>query len=142
MTGSGDLVPLATAEHATATIWDAIRMRPRTVLVTAALAIVTLGLVMNWSALVAAGIAPLLISALPCAVMCALGLCMSRMGKSSCAAETAPQQSAGGTPLELNPPSERLDGPQLAFDLTQPAPDETASVDQLRQQQDRTPTHA
>ena len=71
MTGSRELVPLATAERATVTIWNAVRMRPRTVLVTAALAIVTVGLVMNWSALVAAGVAPLLISALPCAIMCA-----------------------------------------------------------------------
>ena len=142
MTGSRELVQLATTERAAATIGDAIRMQPRTVLVAAALAIVTLGVVMNWSALVAAGIALLLISALPCAVMCALGLCMSRISKSSCAAETAPQQSAGEKPLQLSPASERLEGPQLALDLTHPAPDETAGVEQRQQQQDRRPTHA
>ena len=142
MTGSRELVPLATAERATATIWNAIRMRPRIVLVTPALAIVTVGLVMNWSALVAAGIAPLLISALPCAVMCALGLCMSRMGKNSCATETAPQQSAGETPLQLNSAPERVEGPQLAFDLAQPADGDAVGADQLQRQQKRRSAHA
>jgi hypothetical protein len=139
MIGSRELVPLATADRA-ATVWNALRMRPRIVLVTAALGVVTVGLVMNWSALVAAGIAPLLISALPCAVMCALGLCMSRMGKSSCTTETAPQQSE--TPLQLNPAPERLEGPQLSFDLPHPADGEAADANQLQQQQDRSPTHA
>jgi len=35
-----------------------------------------LGAYYNWAWLVAAGIAPILLSALPCAAMCALGLCM------------------------------------------------------------------
>src|SRR6266700_3301349 len=34
------------------------------------------GIGLNWSWLVATGIAPILISVLPCLVMCALGLCM------------------------------------------------------------------
>src|SRR3546814_9870836 len=38
------------------------------------------GLVLNWSWLVAVGIAPILIAVLPCVAMCALGLCMSRAG--------------------------------------------------------------
>jgi hypothetical protein len=42
-----------------------------------------LGLALNWGWLVAAGIAPLLLMALPCAAMCALGLCMNKMGRSS-----------------------------------------------------------
>jgi len=33
------------------------------------------GLTLNWSWLVAAGIAPILISVLPCAAMCAIGAC-------------------------------------------------------------------
>src|SRR3546814_10704223 len=40
------------------------------------------GLVLNWSWLVAVGIAPILIAVLPCVAMCALGLCMSRAGRS------------------------------------------------------------
>ena len=41
-----------------------------------------LGAAFNWKWLVAAGIAPLLLSVLPCLVMCALGLCMGRMNGS------------------------------------------------------------
>ncbi len=41
------------------------------------------GLGLNWSWLVAAGVAPLLLSVLPCVVMCALGLCMMHMTKKS-----------------------------------------------------------
>ena len=49
--------------------------RPRVLVTLAAIAIVT-GLALNWSWLVAAGLAPLLISTLPCLVMCAFGVCM------------------------------------------------------------------
>lgn len=46
------------------------------------------GLVFNWNWLVAIGAAPLLIAALPCLAMCALGLCMNRIaGRSSAPAE-------------------------------------------------------
>jgi hypothetical protein len=34
------------------------------------------GIGLNWNWLVAAGIAPILLSTLPCLVMCGLGLCM------------------------------------------------------------------
>ena len=50
-----------------------------------ALAVVAIGagLAFNWSWLVAAGIAPILVALLPCLAMCALGLCMSEiMGRS------------------------------------------------------------
>lgn len=52
-----------------------------------AAAVVAASLASNWNWLVAAGIAPLLISVLPCVAMCALGLCMNRMTGRSCAAE-------------------------------------------------------
>lgn len=42
------------------------------------------GLALNWNWLVAAGIAPILIAALTCLVMCGLGLCMHKMTGSSC----------------------------------------------------------
>lgn len=41
------------------------------------------GLIFKWNWLVAAGIAPLLLSVLPCVAMCALGLCMRKMSASS-----------------------------------------------------------
>src|SRR6266508_6001102 len=56
---------------------------PRGWLALDALALV-LGIVLNWPWLVAAGLAPLLLSALPCAVMCGLGLCASKMANDSC----------------------------------------------------------
>ena len=66
------------------------------------------GLAFNWSWLVAAGIAPVLLSLLPCAAMCALGLCMNRMVGRSCSTDTsAPPTSrsigADDTPI---PPRE------------------------------------
>lgn len=57
----------------------------RGLLILAGLAL-TAGLVLNWSWLVAVGIAPVLIAVLPCIAMCALGLCMSRAGGKSCSA--------------------------------------------------------
>jgi hypothetical protein len=59
----------------------------RGIIVLATVAVVA-GLTFNWSWLVAAGVAPILLSLLPCAVMCALGLCMTRMGGRSCSADT------------------------------------------------------
>ena len=55
------------------------------------------GLALNWSWLVAAGIAPFLLSALPCVAMCALGLCMGRKGGQSCSAENTPSKTTDTT---------------------------------------------
>lgn len=49
--------------------------RSRVLLILATIAIVA-GLVLNWNWLVAAGLAPILISTLPCLVMCVFGVCM------------------------------------------------------------------
>jgi len=57
----------------------------RTALAIVALAVIGAGLALNWSWLVAAGIAPILVALAPCAAMCALGLCMGRMGGKWCA---------------------------------------------------------
>jgi hypothetical protein len=48
-----------------------------------ALALISGGLIWQWSWLVAVGVAPLLVSAVPCVAMCALGLCMHRMSSHS-----------------------------------------------------------
>lgn len=61
-------------------------------LVLAGTAVVAAGLAFNWSWLVAAGVAPLLLSVLPCVAMCAFGLCMSRMTGGSCSKQAAPQE--------------------------------------------------
>src|SRR3546814_12794177 len=57
----------------------------RGLLILAAVAIVA-GLALNWSWLVAVGIAPILLGVLPCLAMCALGLCMPHAGSTSCGA--------------------------------------------------------
>src|SRR6266851_1843172 len=63
----------------------------RWALVAIALVVAAGGIALNWSWLVAAGIAPVLLTLLPCAVMCGLGLCMNKLVGSSCA--TQPAQS-------------------------------------------------
>ena len=67
-------------------------------LIAAAVAVAVAGIAFNWTWLVAAGIAPLLISVLPCVGMCALGLCMNRMTGGA----SGPQPPAG-EPEETGP---------------------------------------
>ena len=64
-------------------------------------AAVIAGAALNWGWLATAGIAPLLLSVLPCAAMCALGLCMSRMGGSRSSLNGAPDTTA--PPLSAPP---------------------------------------
>ena len=61
------------------------------------------GAAFNWSWLVAAGIAPLIVTALPCVAMCALGLCANKMMGKSCATEGAAEKPNG--PSTREPPS-------------------------------------
>ena len=74
------------------------------------------GAALNWSWLVAAGIAPLLLTALPCGAMCALGLCANRMMGKSCSAEAAPDKpgdlSIDQPPSQAGAPLPRLTGGQ------------------------------
>ena len=58
-------------------------------LILLALAIIGAGVTLNWGWLVAIGIAPILLALAPCAAMCALGVCMSKMGGKSCSNESA-----------------------------------------------------
>jgi hypothetical protein len=59
------------------------------------------GLWLGWSSLVAAGLAPLLLSVLPCVVMCALGLCMKGHSKSH-------DSNSANTPDEEGNKTQRL----------------------------------
>lgn len=54
----------------------ALMMTRRGLMVLAIVAIVT-GLALNWSWLLAIGVAPILLSVLPCLVMCAVGACFA-----------------------------------------------------------------
>jgi hypothetical protein len=50
----------------------------RSLLIAAGVIVIVAGAALNWSLLVALGLAPILISLMPCAAMCALGLFMTR----------------------------------------------------------------
>lgn len=64
---------------------------------------VVAGLAFNWSWLVAAGILPVLLTALPCVAMCALGLCMHRMGGRSCSTDTSAPPTSRGSGADETP---------------------------------------
>jgi hypothetical protein len=53
------------------------------------LSALVIGAALNWSWLVAVGVSPLLLTVLPCAVMCGLGLCMNKMTGSSCSTSSS-----------------------------------------------------
>ena len=62
-------------------------------LIVLAIGIAVAGVAMNWGWLVAVGMAPILLAVLPCAAMCALGLCMKKGGGKS-------RSSGNKTPAE------------------------------------------
>ena len=53
----------------------------RWVLLVLGILVLTIGAALNWSWLVAAGIAPILLSLAPCALMCAVGLCSMKKSR-------------------------------------------------------------
>ena len=73
----------------------------RSGLIAAAVLIITAGIVFNWSWLVAAGFAPIILAVLPCAAMCALGLCANKLAAraegSDAAKDATSRQSADAT---------------------------------------------
>lgn len=75
--------------------------RARTWLLVGALALIA-GAALNWSWLVAAGVAPLILAIAPCAVMCGLGFCMTH--GSTCKREASPE------PSEMKPSAAALAG--------------------------------
>lgn len=60
--------------------------------------VVTLGVGLNWSWLAAAGITPILVGLLPCAAMCAIGLCLPRLMRANAAEQTTPRDLSSGAP--------------------------------------------
>ncbi|TIS50634.1 MAG: hypothetical protein E5W96_07870 [Mesorhizobium sp.] len=69
-------------------------------LIAGGVAVAVAGLAFNWSWLVAAGIASVLLSVLPCVAMCALGLCMNRM--TACSTENVPSGEDADGPKILS----------------------------------------
>jgi len=62
-----------------------LRLSKRQAFLLAGTTVLGIGLALNWNLLTALGVAPILISLAPCAVMCALGLCMRGGGAKLCA---------------------------------------------------------
>ncbi|RUW60709.1 hypothetical protein [Mesorhizobium sp. M7A.F.Ca.US.008.03.1.1] len=93
------MTTLTRADDASPGIFSTIRSRlaNRRIIILLAAAGVAGGLGFNWSWLVAAGVAPLLLSVLPCVAMCALGLCMHRATGRSCSSEDAFEETAEST---------------------------------------------
>jgi hypothetical protein len=65
----------------------------RRVSIVLGVAIIGAGMVYNWAWLVAIGVAPVILALAPCAAMCALGVCMSRMSGKSCSTKSAADAS-------------------------------------------------
>ena len=78
--------------HSRAAGWIVARRR-WVAAIALALAAVGLGLFFGWGWLVAVGVAPLLISAAPCVLMCALGLCMMRKGGDASGKSGSPEEN-------------------------------------------------
>lgn len=74
------------------------RLSQGTTLTVLAVAGVGAGLVLGWDSLVALGLSSIVLALLPCAAMCALGLCASQMGKKDASAPTAPIPSKEAEP--------------------------------------------
>jgi len=68
------------------------RLGTRGLIVLAAV-VIGAGLALNWGWVVAIGLAPILLAVLPCAVMCALGLCMMPKGEKSCSQQSSADES-------------------------------------------------
>ena len=69
------------------------RVGQGTTLTVLALAGVGSGLALGWDSLVALGVSTFILALLPCAVMCALGVCASRMGKKQAGVMIGARQS-------------------------------------------------
>lgn len=72
---------------------------------------------LNWGWLVAVGIAPLLLAFAPCAAMCALGLCASRMGGGWRSSTTGTREGASQAAPPEALPSAAPDTNQLTLGL-------------------------
>lgn len=78
----------------------------RALAIMAATAAVGTGMALNWAWLVAAGVAPLILSVFPCLVMCALGLCASKLFGGSANSEA--QADSGEACASSNEMSQRI----------------------------------
>lgn len=89
--------PARDAQPVAGRVWDTLtignRLSRRTAAILWLMAAIALALYSGWSVIVAAGLSALVLSVLPCAAMCALGLCATGSGK-KCASDT--KDATGG----------------------------------------------
>lgn len=69
------------------------------------IAVIAAGLALGWNWVVAIGLAPIVLALAPCALMCALGMCMMGMGR-----KTA-NPAGGAEPTMSEPASRAIPGP-------------------------------
>lgn len=83
--------PANNAESMTSRVWHVLtfndRLSRRMALILWLITAIGLALYSGWSLVVAAGLSTLVLSLLPCAAMCALGLCAAGSGK-KCSSDT------------------------------------------------------
>jgi len=77
-------------------------LRHRLILASAGIAVTGAGLALGWDWLSAVGIAPLIVTAAPCLIMCALGMCM--MGRGNQAGSNPGTTSTAEPSGPANPP--------------------------------------
>jgi hypothetical protein len=84
----------------------------RWVLMALGVIVLVAGIALNWSWLVAAGVAPILLSTLPCLIMCGLGLCIlcRSGGKQAAASHDAAAPAASPATLAVA----KVDNPSVA----------------------------
>lgn len=121
-------------------------LRGRRWLIALTVPAVLAGAAFNWSWLVAAGIAPILLALAPCVAMCALGLCMSKKGAKSCSTRQGSSGDTGSlrtlpsrtTPFVARAGQTNLDrGGSETPAHPAAASSETAAIDQPRTSKER-----
>lgn len=60
------------------------------------IAVIAAGLALGWNWVVAIGLAPIVLAVAPCALMCALGMCMMGMGRKTANPTEAPGPNIPG----------------------------------------------
>lgn len=70
----------------------------------AGVGVVGVGAALNWEWLVAAGLAPLILTVLPCAAMCALGIWCAKGDANASCSKTGPTDRVRDLEAEASPP--------------------------------------
>ncbi|MPZ55330.1 MAG: hypothetical protein GEU91_02300 [Rhizobiales bacterium] len=114
----------------------------RGLLVLATIAVVA-GAAFNWNWLVATGIAPILLTAVPCAVMCGLGLCFNRLFGGACATEQSRPMVAADRADEISAQPNRAPAISPTSDCCHDTPEAVAAAQEtIPSDNERRDSHA